>query len=151
MRAAVGLFPGVRPLVTLQQPRSREQLAADLALVVELVGQQVHGQGRHAHVGFAAGFTLLGRVRIQTSMSLFVSRQIRGGGVLFAALGAYVVAVFALGDGLGGVGSWFGLGFGTAIYQRVIGVGNEFRRLVGVVLVVGIVFDVGGALGGWRR
>lgn len=40
----------VRAHVALQQPRTRERLAAHLALVAQVVGQNVHGESRHRDV-----------------------------------------------------------------------------------------------------
>ena len=42
MSAAVGFISGVRSHMALQQPGPTESLPADLALVVEVVGQDVH-------------------------------------------------------------------------------------------------------------
>ena len=57
----------------------------------------VHGQCWHADIYFVAGGTLFGQLRIRTAMSLFVSRQVRRGGVMFSALGTCVtLALFRL-------------------------------------------------------
>ena len=42
MSAAVGFISGVRSHMALQQPGPTESLPADLALMVEVVGQDVH-------------------------------------------------------------------------------------------------------------
>lgn len=41
--------------MALQEPRPGERLPAVLALVVEVVGQDVHGQGGHADVHLQPG------------------------------------------------------------------------------------------------
>ena len=45
--------------MALQKPRSGEELSTELALAVLVVCPQVHGVGRHGHIDFAAGGTLL--------------------------------------------------------------------------------------------
>ena len=95
-RAQVGLLPCVGPQVALKQPRSRESLAADIALVVEIVGEDVHGEGRHGDVHLAADVALLGAPRIQTPVGLLVPGQIRTGGVVLSALGAGVLRLEVL-------------------------------------------------------
>ena len=62
MGAPVWLLPGVRPHVTLEQPGPGEGLVADLALVAEVVGQNVHLQGWGGHVLLVADVTGLGIV-----------------------------------------------------------------------------------------
>ena len=71
--AAVGLLARVRAQVALQQPRPRERLAADVALVRQLVRQHVHRQRRHADVGLAAGDALLGALRVDAAVGLLVA------------------------------------------------------------------------------
>ena len=72
--------------MTLQKPRPGESLPTDVALVVEAVGEDVHGQRRHRHVHLAADVTLLGAVGIQAPVRLLVPAQIGTGGVVLAAL-----------------------------------------------------------------
>jgi len=74
-----------------QQPRSRESLSADVALVVEVVGEDVHGESRHGDVHLAADVALLGAPRVETPVGLLVSGQVRTGGVVLSALGAGVL------------------------------------------------------------
>ena len=50
MRAAVWFLPAVRAEVALQEPGAGERLGADRTAVLEVVREDVHGQGRHAHV-----------------------------------------------------------------------------------------------------
>ena len=47
---SVGFVPGVGPHVSLQQPGPGESFATNLALVAEVVCEDVHGEGRHADV-----------------------------------------------------------------------------------------------------
>jgi len=82
--ASVWLFAGVAAQMTLQQPGSREHLAAHAAAVRELVREHVHRQGGHADVSLAAVDALLGRLRVDAAVRLLVPRQIRRGRVLFA-------------------------------------------------------------------
>ena len=84
--------------MTLQQPRSAEGLAADVAAVLEVVGEDVHGERRHADVDFVTVWTLLSRLGVQGPVGLFVSRQVGGGGVVFAALAACVPRLVAAAD-----------------------------------------------------
>ena len=60
MSASEGLLPRVTSLVSVEQPGSREALAADVAGVGEVVGEHVHAEGRHAHVHLVADLALLG-------------------------------------------------------------------------------------------
>ena len=48
------------PQVTLQQPGPGESFTTELTLVVEVVGEDVHGEGGHADIHLAADVTLLG-------------------------------------------------------------------------------------------
>ena len=50
MSAAVRLLSGVRPHVTLEQPGPGEGFSTNIALVAEVVGQDVHLQGGGGHV-----------------------------------------------------------------------------------------------------
>lgn len=50
VRAPERLLASVRALVTLEQPRSTEGLAAHVTPVFEVVSEQVHAEGRHADV-----------------------------------------------------------------------------------------------------
>lgn len=92
--AAVGagewFLSGVRPHVTLQEPGSAEGLAAHRALMLQVVGQHVHGQRWHGHVHLMAGGTLPGLLAVQATVSLLVSAQIGGRGVRLAALAAHM-------------------------------------------------------------
>lgn len=92
--AAVGarkwLLSGVRPHVALQEPGSAEGLAAYGALVLQVVGQHVHGQSWHGHVQLVTGWTLPGLLTVQATVRLLVSAQIGGRGVRLATLAAHV-------------------------------------------------------------
>ena len=61
--------------MTLEKPRSGESFATDVALVVETVSQDVHGEGRHADVHLPAHQALLGCARAQTQVGLLVSEH----------------------------------------------------------------------------
>lgn len=84
--AGKGLFPRVWPHMTLKEPRPAEGLAAHVALVLEVVGEDVHGQRRHGHVDFITGGTLAGHLAVQAAVRLLVSAEVGGGGVRLAAL-----------------------------------------------------------------
>lgn len=53
MSTPEGLVPRVGSKVALQQPWSGKRLSADSALVGEVVSEDVHGEGWHAHVHLA--------------------------------------------------------------------------------------------------
>ena len=74
--AQVGLLSCVGPQVALKQPRPRESLPTDVALVVEVVGEDVHGESRHGDVHLAADVALLSAAGIQTPVGLLVPRQV---------------------------------------------------------------------------
>lgn len=127
--ASIGFLAGVRAQVALQQPRPREQLAADSARVVQFVGQQVHGQRWHTDVGLATGDTLLGRLRVEAAVGLLVPRKVRGGRVLLATLRA---GVFGPLVAAGGCPIWgccqggFLLGATITDKECFVGVGDGF-------------------------
>ena len=50
MCTTIGFVSGVRPHVTLEEPRPWESFSTNIALVAETVGQDVHWQGGHADV-----------------------------------------------------------------------------------------------------
>lgn len=76
--------------MTLEEPRPAEGLAAHVALVLEVVGEDVHGQRGHRHVDFVTGGTLAGHLAVQAAVRLLVSAEVGGGGVRLAALVAGV-------------------------------------------------------------
>ena len=84
------------PEVALQQPRPGESFATKLALVVEVVGQDVHGEGGHADVHLAADVTLLGVGRVQAAVSLSVSAQVTAGRVMLPTVSARVLGLLNL-------------------------------------------------------
>lgn len=92
--AAVGagerFLPRVGPHVALQEPGPTEGLAAHSALVLQVVGHHVHGQGRHGHVHLVAGGALPGLLAVGAAVSLLVSAQVGRRGVGLAALTAHV-------------------------------------------------------------
>jgi hypothetical protein len=62
--------------VPLEQPRSGERLPADVASMVEVVGEDVHGERGHGDVHLVADVTLLGTAGIETPVRLLVPRQV---------------------------------------------------------------------------
>lgn len=90
--AGKGFLPGVGPHVALQEPGSAEGFATHCALVLQVMGQHVHGQRRHRHVHLVAGGALPGLLAVQAAVSLLVSAQIGGCGVRLAALTTHVAA-----------------------------------------------------------
>jgi len=96
--AAEGLLAGVRPHVTLEQPRPAEGFAADVAFVLQVVRQEVHGHGRHGDVDLAAGRAFLGQLAVQAAVGLLVPAQVGRRGVGLAALAAGVARGAARGS-----------------------------------------------------
>lgn len=90
MCAGEGLLTRVRAHVTLQEPRAAEGLAAHVTLVLEVVGEDVHGQRGHGHVHFVTGGTLAGHLAVQAAVRLLVSAEVGGCGVRLPALVAGV-------------------------------------------------------------
>ena len=72
--------------MALKEPRSRKSFAAHVALVVEVVGEDVHGQGRHADIHLVADVALLGIGRIQSPVSLLMPRQVAASSIILSAL-----------------------------------------------------------------
>ena len=87
MGASERLLPRVTSLVSMEKPRSREALAADVAGVGEAVGEHVHRQGGHAHVELVADVARLRRLRGELAVGLLVSRQVGAGGKMLSTLG----------------------------------------------------------------
>lgn len=69
----------VRSKVSLQEPRAGEQFATDATSVAQLVGEQVHRQGGHTDVRFAASVAFFGRLRVETAVRLLVSATVNRG------------------------------------------------------------------------
>ena len=61
--------------MSLQKPGSRESLPTRVTLVVEAVGEDVHGEGGHAHVHLTADPALLRCARRQAQVRLFVPKS----------------------------------------------------------------------------
>ena len=72
--------------MALQQPRAGESFPTELALVVEVVGEDVHGQGRHADVHLVTDVALFSIVRVQAPVCLPVPGEVTAGGVVLPAL-----------------------------------------------------------------
>lgn len=85
-RTWVGLLSGVWPEVALKKPRSREGLPTDVALVIQVVSENVHWKGGHGHVHLPTYRTFLRISRVQTPVSLLMAGQIRTRGVILATL-----------------------------------------------------------------
>jgi hypothetical protein len=93
MGAAVRLVPGVGAQVALQQPGTRERLAAQLALVRQVVRQHVHRQRRHAHVHLVADRALLRVRRVQGPVGLPVAREIAARRIVLPAFRADILGL----------------------------------------------------------
>lgn len=83
--------------VSLQEPGSREALAAEGALAALAVGAHVHRKGRHGDVHLGAVRALPGLLVRHATVGLPVPGQVAGGAVTLAALGTRVVR-FAVGQ-----------------------------------------------------
>lgn len=70
--------------MTLQKPRTAESFATDVARVLEIVRENVHGQSWHTDVNLVAMGTFLGILAVQGPMGLFVAGQIRGCCIVFS-------------------------------------------------------------------
>lgn len=105
MCAGEGLLPRVRAHVTLKEPRAAKGFAAHVTLVLEVVGEDVHGQSWHRHIHFVTGGTLAGHLAVQAAVRLLMSAEVGRGGVCLAALIA----------GVAGTGSLL-LTVGAAVY-----------------------------------
>ena len=72
--------------MALEQPRPGEGFVADLALVAEVVGQDVHLQGGGGHVLLVADVAALGIVGCQLLVGLTVPGKIGTCGKVLATL-----------------------------------------------------------------
>ena len=86
--AAVRLVSGVTSHVALQQPRPGESLSTDITLVVEVVSEYMHAEGRHADVHLVADVALLGVPRVEGAVCLPVAGQVARSSVVLSTLGA---------------------------------------------------------------
>ena len=73
---SIRLLSSVRSHMSLQQPGTTESLPAHLALVVEVVSEDVHLQGWGAHVHLVADVAGLGRLRGELLVGLLVSGEV---------------------------------------------------------------------------
>lgn len=84
MSTSEWLLSRVGSHVALEKPWPRERLTADLAFVLQVMGEDVHRQRRHRNVYLITCRALLGQLRVGTSMGLLVSRQIRRRGIVLS-------------------------------------------------------------------
>lgn len=76
--------------MSLEEPWTRKCLSTNITLVVEVVSENMHGQGWHTHIQFVANMALLGGVRVKSSVSLLVPRQVTARCIVLTAFGAGV-------------------------------------------------------------
>ena len=86
--AAIRLVPCMTSHVALQQPRPGESFSTDITLVVEVVGEHMHAEGRHADVHLVADVALLGVPRVEGAVCLPVAGQVAGSSVVLSTLRA---------------------------------------------------------------
>ena len=86
--AAIRFVSGVTSHVALQQPRPGESFSTDITLVVEVVGEHMHAEGRHADVHLVADVALLGVLRVEGAVCLPVAGQVAGSSVVLSTLRA---------------------------------------------------------------
>ena len=84
------------PQVALQEPRPGESFPTEFALVVEVVGEDVHAEGRHADVHLVTDLALLSIVGVKAAVCLSVSGEVAAGGVVFATVSTAVLPSLAL-------------------------------------------------------
>ena len=62
--------------MSLQKPGSREGLVTHMALVLEVMSEEVHGESWHADIHFATMLTFLRLLTVQTPLSFGVEVSI---------------------------------------------------------------------------
>ena len=77
--------------MSLQQPGPGESFATNLALVAEVVCEDVHLQGGGGHIHLVADVAALGRVCGKLLVGLFVPGQVGAGGKVLTTLIALVL------------------------------------------------------------
>ena len=77
--------------MALQEPRPGESFPTEFALVVEVVGEDVHAEGRHADVHLVTDVALFSIVRVQAPVGLPVPGEVAAGGVMFATVSTAVL------------------------------------------------------------
>ena len=82
--------------MTLQEPRPRESFPTELALVVEVVGEDVHAERRHADVHLVTDLALFSIVGVQAPVGLSVPGEVAAGGVVFATVSTAVLGPLTL-------------------------------------------------------
>lgn len=86
MGAGKWFFSCMRSHVPLQKPWPAEGFATHMTFVLEVMGENMHGQRRHGHVDLVAGGTFACHLAVEATVSLLVSAQIGGGGVGLSTL-----------------------------------------------------------------
>lgn len=84
----IGFLARVRPPMALQQPGSREGLSTNVALMLQVVSQNVHRKRRHGNIKFSTVRTFLGQLAVETPMRLLVPTQIRRGRIVLPTFSA---------------------------------------------------------------
>jgi len=79
--AGEGFLSGMGSLMSAKKPRPRERLVARRAAILEVVGEEVHGQRRHRDIDLATVRTRPGVFPVDAAVGLFVTGQIRRRGV----------------------------------------------------------------------
>ena len=82
--------------MALQQPGPGESFTTELTLVVEVVGEDVHGEGRHADVHLVADVALLSVVGVQAPVGLSVPGEVTASGVVLPTVGTRVLRLLTL-------------------------------------------------------
>ena len=80
----------------LEQPGPGESFATKFTLVVEVMGEDVHGEGGHADIHLAADVTLLGIGRVEAAVSLPVAREVAAGCIMFPTICTSVLGLLNL-------------------------------------------------------
>jgi len=129
MLATEGLLSRMSANVSLQQPWSREGLAAQIALAGQRVGANVHLEGTQRNIGLVTILAAEGLLHLITlggrAMELLMFGQPGEGGVRFLAIRALVTRRLVLVLLGGGIRHSFGRhisGFGCCLLSRLASV-----------------------------
>ena len=90
--AEVRLVSCVGPQMALQEPWSGKGLVTNRALVVEVVSEDVHGEGWHGDVHLSTHMALFSMAGVKRPMGLFVPAEVRTGSIVFSTLRTAVMA-----------------------------------------------------------